>query len=64
MTTEHVVLAPGVLWDWGGWDEVHVTSNLKVGLLLRPEPKAGVPNRAEQLAGHGGWNTQPGSTLM
>ncbi len=32
--------------------------DLKVGLLQRPPVHSGVPNRAEQLAGHGGaWNS-------
>lgn len=64
MTTEQVVLAPGRAVGLGRLGRSVRSSDLKVGLLLRPEPKAGVPNRAEQLAGHGGRNTQPGSTLM
>lgn len=64
MTTEQVVLAPGHAVGLGRLGRSVRSSDLKVGLLLRPEPKAGVPNRAEQLAGHGGRNVQPGSTLM
>lgn len=64
MTTEQVVLAPGHAVGLGRLGRSVRSSDLKVGLLLRPEPKAGVPNRAEQLAGHGGRNAQPGSTLM